>query len=639
MKASLPSNVQASRYYAEGLEKMRHFDVLAARDLLQKAVAADPQHAPSYVALSAAWSALGYDVKAIDAAKQAYQLASNLRPEERLQLEAQYYVASDQLDKAIATYKTLFDASPDNVDYGVRLANAQVTGGKPNDGMATIATLRKLPSPQNEDLRIDLVETRADHWLSEFKREQEVAVALAQKAEQQGARMLAARAHSAECSALRNLGNPKSAIPACERARQLSADAGDRFGTATALNGIGNALYDLGELEKAKSTYSEVVKIDREIGNEGGLAGAIDNMASVVGDQGDFATASKLSGEALALYRKTGDKINTAATLNNAAAALLAEGRLAAAEKLFEEALAIGREINSSTAIGTALTNIGEMRLDLGDSVGARAAYEESLATFQKNGEKMKAAYPMVGLGDVLSATGDLTAARRNYEQALALTRESGEKHEAAIAMSGVGNVLLQQGDLAGARKQFEDALSLHNELGEKDAASDTAISLAQVTLEENRLTDAGTQFRRAITDVHEQKATDKEAVGRALLAETLLRESPDKRAFAQREINLAKQLSTKSEHRGVGLQVQITAARIQGITQPEAALSVLRTAMRDAEKFGYVKYRFEAQLAIAEIEMKSNKAAARQTLATLKTDSANKGFGLIAAKAAKEAE
>jgi eukaryotic-like serine/threonine-protein kinase len=60
----LPANAEAARLYVEGLEKLRVFEALAARDLLQQAVVADPNHALAHSALSAAWSTLGYDAKA-----------------------------------------------------------------------------------------------------------------------------------------------------------------------------------------------------------------------------------------------------------------------------------------------------------------------------------------------------------------------------------------------------------------------------------------------------------------------------------------------------------------------------------------------------------------------------------------------
>jgi tetratricopeptide (TPR) repeat protein len=127
------------------LQKLRNFEPLAARDLLEKAVAADPRHAMSHANLAAAWSVLGYDVKAAAVAKKAVELSSGLRREEQLRIEGQSYEASHQWDKAIETYRSLFQSSPDNLDYGLRLANAQIAASKVQDALATLAQLRKLP--------------------------------------------------------------------------------------------------------------------------------------------------------------------------------------------------------------------------------------------------------------------------------------------------------------------------------------------------------------------------------------------------------------------------------------------------------------------------------------------------------------
>src|SRR6185295_17739342 len=45
-RASLPATAEAARLYSEGLAKLRVFEALQARDLLEKAVAADPSIAP-----------------------------------------------------------------------------------------------------------------------------------------------------------------------------------------------------------------------------------------------------------------------------------------------------------------------------------------------------------------------------------------------------------------------------------------------------------------------------------------------------------------------------------------------------------------------------------------------------------------
>ena len=62
--AALPSNPEALRAYTEGLAKLRVFDALGARELLQKAAELEPNLALPHVGLARAWELLGYDEKA-----------------------------------------------------------------------------------------------------------------------------------------------------------------------------------------------------------------------------------------------------------------------------------------------------------------------------------------------------------------------------------------------------------------------------------------------------------------------------------------------------------------------------------------------------------------------------------------------
>jgi eukaryotic-like serine/threonine-protein kinase len=106
--AALPSNTESYKLYAEGLAKLRVVDAIAARDLLQGAVAADPNFALAHSALAAAWTILGYDEKARFSAKSAYDLSGSLSREERLLTEARYRETSKEWDNAAESYRTLF---------------------------------------------------------------------------------------------------------------------------------------------------------------------------------------------------------------------------------------------------------------------------------------------------------------------------------------------------------------------------------------------------------------------------------------------------------------------------------------------------------------------------------------------------
>ena len=638
-KASLPANLEASRYYAQGLEKLRSFDPLAARDLFRKAVAADPQHAMSYASLAAAWSALGYDLKSAEAAGRSFELSTHLPREERSLVEGQYYEAAHKWDKAVNTYKTLYESSPDNLDYGLKLASAQVNAGQGEAALATVTSLRKLPAPRGDDLRIDVQEISALRSLSDYKRQADVAAKLADKAEAQGARLLTARARQAQCSATRNLGNPKQAISFCEQARQISAGVGDRAAEAAAINSIANSLYDQGDLPGAKKMYQEAARIYRAMGNQGGLAGAIDNIASVIGDQGNAAEARKISEQALAIYRDTGNKIGEGETLNNIGTDMIILDDLSGAQEVFEQAIEIWRESKAPSGTAIALNNIGDIRTALGDLAGARRAYEESFATFRDNGERSKSAYPLIGLASVLTASGEFTAAQKNYEEGIALCKEAGEKHELAMASAGLGDLYLQQADLSGARQYYETALNARKELGEKEATAESLLQLAALSIEDGRPGEAEAPTHQALEQFQAGKMTSQQVEAYAILARALLAQG--KLAAAQKSISWGSPITQRTQHRDVRIEFQIVAARVQaGSGKPsdvDKALRALDSAIKESNRIGLFRLAYDGTLAWSEIQIRSgNSAEGRTRLATLQKDALSRGYLLVARKAAK---
>jgi eukaryotic-like serine/threonine-protein kinase len=143
VRAAISANPEASRLYSEGLDKLRFFDAAAARELLEKAIAADPNYAVAHSALAAAWSALGYDATAKDEAKKAFDLSGKLPRESQLSIEGRYYEATKNWPKAIEVYRALWTFAPDDLDYGLRLANSQTLGAQNNEALVTIEALRK----------------------------------------------------------------------------------------------------------------------------------------------------------------------------------------------------------------------------------------------------------------------------------------------------------------------------------------------------------------------------------------------------------------------------------------------------------------------------------------------------------------
>jgi serine/threonine protein kinase/tetratricopeptide (TPR) repeat protein len=635
VKASLPSNPEAARFYAEGLAKLRVFDDLAARDLFQKALAAEPEHALSHAYLGDAWASLGYDEKAATEAKRAFDLSSNLARQDHLLVEGHYRETTREWEKAVEIYRTLFGFFPDSLDYGILLTQAEIRGGKGTEALATVDSLRKLPAPQNDDPRIDLVEASAAQSVADFQHQLKAATQAADKGHAAGARLLAARALVFQGIALRKLGKTRDSLPLVESARQIYAAAGDKNGVAAALNSSANSLADLGDVPGAKAKYEGALAIYREIGNTAGAAKTLDNIGSLISDAGDVEGGKKLCAEALALLQGTGDKHDIANTSNNLATYLTLQGDLIGATKLFRESLKLRQEIGDKSGEAGSLSNLGELLAQQGDVAGAKNAFGESLRIHQEIGEKDATVYQLDGLGKILLDSGDPSAAKQRFEQTQTIARETDAKQLLPAALGGIGQVLVQQGKLNEARKFYEQALAIDKEIAYTQESAEIDLALAELDIEEGRAAGAQPLIKDGLKVFREAKLSNDEITAHALLARALL--AVGKTADAQKELESARLLAAKTQNRLVSLDFAITEARVLAASGKIAeANKILAPVLADAKTRGLVRYELEARLVAAEIGLRSGSASdARKNLASLEKDATAKGYVLIAQKAA----
>jgi eukaryotic-like serine/threonine-protein kinase len=639
VKASLPSNPDAARLYAEGLAKMRVFDYLAARDLLQKAVASEPAHALAHANLAAAWASLGYDEKAAAEAKRAFDLSSNLSRQDHLLVEGHYRETTREWDKAVEIYKTLFGFFPDNLEYGLLLAQAEIRGGNATEAFSTVDSVRKLPAPQNDDPRIDLVEATAAQSVADFTHQLTAATQAVNKGRATGARLLVARALVYQGIALRKLGRPKESLGLLEGARQIYSASGDKSGVAATLNSNANTLADLGDVQGAKTQYEGALAIYREIGNTVGAAKTLDNIASVISDAGDVEGGKKLSAEALALLQETGDRHDIANTSNNLATYYVLQGDLAGATKLFRQSLKLRQEIGDKSGQAGSLSNLGELLGQQGDVDGAKQAFGESLRIHQEIGEKEATVYQLDGLGKVLMDSGDLAGAEQRFEQTQAVAHETGAKPLLPAALGGMGEVLVQQGKPNDARKAYEQALAIDKEIGYSQESAEIGLALAELDIEEGRGAEAEALIRDAVKVFRAAKLSVDEITAHTMLARSLL--AIGKKSDALKELESSRSLAAKTQNRLVALDFAITEARVlAALGRAAEANKVLTPALADARARGLVRYEFEARLAAAEIELKSDATAeAVKNLRAIEKDAAAKGYVLVARKAGAKAK
>jgi eukaryotic-like serine/threonine-protein kinase len=631
IRAGVSSNPEAARLYAEGLAKLRLFDALAARDVLERAVAADPGYARAHSALAAAWSALGYDAKAADEAKKAFDLSTNLPREDRLSIEGNYYEAVKDWPKAIDAYQRLWKFAPDNLDYGLRLAQVQSSAGQAKDALATVGALRRLPAPASDDPRIDLAEGSGARGLSDFKRELAVEKSAEQKGKAEGAKLLVARAALNQSRAYGSLGDQASSKQMAEEARKIFAAAGDRSGEASAIHNIATVVQVGGDNAGAERLHREALETCRGIGNRRCMADALGSIAIIYKDTGDYGAAQQALEQVLAIRRETGDRSGEAIAFSDLGVLLYQQGQLAAARKMFAQTLAITESTGEKRGIVRAQTNLGIIYKEQGNLSEARKLDEQSIAMRRSIGDKAGLGIALNNLADLLICQGDLPAAQTAIDEQLTISQQNGIMRGLAYARFFQGELYLLQAKLEESRKEQEAVLAIRTKLGEKTTVEESRIALGNLSVEEGHPSDA----EKAAREVRElaQAAKEPEVV---IAAEVLLARSlfaQNKTADAIAVIKSAQIGANSGESRLDKIEVDVAAGRILG-TSGEG-VQLLAGALSDSRKIGYVPGEFEARLGLGEVEMSSGKVSAgRARLVALEKDATSKTFLLIARKA-----
>ncbi len=592
VQASYPTTPEAARPYAEGISKLRLLDSRSALSLLQGAVSADPKFPLAHYALALAWLAQGYDARAKDEAKLAFDLSGNLSREDRLLVEGQYREMAREWPVAIAVYSTLVGFFPDNGEYGLKLANAQSRGGKAKDALRTIAALRLLPPPQNDDPRINLSEAQAKRALGDAKGMLADSVTAANSAATLGSRFVEARARLSEGSAHFLLGDKEKALTAWEQSRQIWAAEGYGGEVAKTMINTGLIFYQMGNIPEAEKHYQEALSIWKSTGNRAGEGTALANLANIRVDQGE----------------------------------------LAAAKQMFLDVLTISRELGGTDAL--TLVELADAQLDMGEIAGAIANYREAIDLARQQSDRWTLAAGLAHIARAFYLHGELRSAKQSSEEALEITRQTNDKPHAARTMANFGEILIAEGDLPQARKNLEQALQIRTEIDETSNAVGTRLQLAELSIEEGNAAGAEHTAREVRDEYHKEGHADDEISAYTVLLLAL--QAQHKFDESEKEAGEAKPLLAKSQNVPNRLAIRIVNAQIQAASgKQDEALQNLSIAAHDAAKYGFVPDQLEARFAHADIELNFGKtASAHAELAALRTDAAGKGFGLIAQKA-----
>ena len=453
VRAALPQKDLAVQFYTEGQALLWAFEFVRARDLLIKAVAVEPEFPLAHAALSETWTHLGFTLKARNEAERAKSLSQHLGLEQRLQIEGQYYSSLGDTHNAIETYRKLYSQYPDNLEYGLRLADHQRRVSA-SEALKTVAALRLLPRPQADDPRIDMIEARA--WINtDYAKAREAGQRAVEKGKAEGSQLLVARAYGILCQMMGNGASTSESIRECEEARTRYLAAGDRNNEARTLNDFAGLYYQLGQVDRAEKMYREAVAVFRDVGDLDGLTASSSNLGDIFLIRGNLQEADKALSDVLPGYKEMGDKDGVALTLND----------------------------------------IAELSVDRGDLDKAFSAFEQARVISQEIDDKAAMAYSLMGEGDVQVDRDDLTGAEKSYDASLALRKQIGEKQNAAETELALSRLAIEQGRAADAdtvirkcREGFHDEQQDDDELSASIVLIDALVKEAKIPDAENEI-------------------------------------------------------------------------------------------------------------------------------------------------------
>jgi len=591
-RAALPKNLEAARYYAEGLQKLRAFDSLGARDFFEMAVEKEPTFALAHSALAAAWTNLGYDTKARDSAKKAVELSASLDDENRCWIEAQFYEVSHDQGKAVATYESLFSAHPDNLEYGLRLLAAMVRGGQFTNARSIVDALKGLPAPAANDPRIDLLSANAAFASGDYKQSVILANAAETKAEFAGGRLTEALALMRRGAALNYLGQKKEAVELDEKALRIFAEAGDR---------------------------DDVAKMNA-------------NLGAVLNDEANYAEGMKSQKESLEEFRRIGDKRGEAIVLSQLGWGAEAQDRLDEAQVWYDQALVIDQELDDESLIADVTSKLAEILQYKGDLSGATRKNEQVLAIAKESGNLNLETNALNNLVELYSTRGDLVTAKQLMAQADTILDKTGAKRGTAQALAHWGGILASENNLVGAQQKYEESLNILALNDEKGFLPYVQMSLAETEIEQGRTSESEALLAKVIGYFHSQRNSADEGWAMGIYAKAELESGNI--ASARQKAEQAKALCAHDQT-GSSQGVRLVAARIEGLTgNRTAAETELRNILKMAERQGNVPLAFDARFALGEIALKSQDPTGRKILNNLSSDAASKGFLLVSRKA-----
>ncbi|HEX3129249.1 MAG TPA: tetratricopeptide repeat protein [Thermoanaerobaculia bacterium] len=675
-RALQPADPEAMRLYNDGLERLRSSDAPRALEALRRAAGIEPNSAVIRSALSEAYGMLGYDEQALAEEKRAVAFAGELPREPRLGIQARFHELSRDWNQASETYRSLWTFYPDNLEYGLKLANCLMRGGRPAEAQETVAALRRLPPPESEDARIDVLEARIALRLADPALELRAAEAAVAKGRRFGETAVLIQGLVFQGDALLTLGRVDPAVGSFRQALDLAKNGDSPMTLGMAYGNLGVALMRRGDLAEAETETREALAIAERIGTDVGIAAQNEVLGDLHRLRGELGEAQAHLEKALEVYLRLGDRTLQGRVRSNLGLILWARGDLDAARSSLEQALALSRETGNRAIPAVALTHVGRILERQGKLQEALRRHEEAFSRFRKLGDPGQSAGALAQSAVVLGRLGrpgDLETARKRFEQVLQTRRRLGDRIGIAEVLGALSNLQYRKGDLGSARRLADREAQIAAETGSLSlaadalrataradqaadrlpqarrsletaletlgpdpslAATDLRLDLARLAVSEESFDEAGRLADEVASWCADREMIDGEVEALSLLADAYLRQGrlDDARHAAER----ARMLLGESADQELRVRAAARLARVDAAAgETGEAAGELWRELEAAQASGLAAAALEARLALGEVLLAAGDATGgRAALLEVRKEAEGRGFARLVREA-----
>jgi serine/threonine protein kinase/TolB-like protein len=551
VRATFAAGPAAARDHAEGLAALRRYDLVAARDALERAVAEDPQDATAWEALAQAWKRLGYSRRAQDAIEKAEALAERLTPEERLIIQARAAIEKHDWRRAAERYHALIALDPTEPDHWIGLSSAIHNGG---DNAGSVKVLEVLGPPISEDPRVAFYLAQAV-GRAEVGRAKELETAghAIARARAAGTTTLLAWSLLLRSQAELKAGDSAHALADCDDARALCEGVQDPICEANTLRQCGDARLRVGQIDAGRVLIERALDIATQIHAGDIQLSAINELGVMFGD----------------------------------------EGRVADARETFQKAFELATQLEMPVLGATPRLNVASADVDLA-SPDAERELTAAGDAMQQAGLKTTALLGAQEAAILQYRLGRLKVSRNSFDDVLAQMRAEGSAPNLASGLLGYADTLVELGERDAAQRALEEAKALALKVGASDIAWVARSGLAALNPDPVHFSQVTAEERECADELVRAKEGDNAAFAFLRLARSL--RSHGKLEDARKAI-----LDARAQQTAVVftlLEEEVEAARLDA----HQALARLEAVRQHAERVHYPQPALEARLALAEI-------------------------------------